>query len=132
MKLLRIEGHNLIVEGIDLLDNTPVLDIKPYVVYCDSFPNARSGYVDEVEQSGDHENMFMVPGEQKRNNRFTATDRKTSFDRYNRHMDNPIHLESDRKNIREDHTNLNLSQREDFVDSVPLRKGPNEGEPDCY
>jgi len=55
VKLLRIEGYNLIVEGIDLLDNTPVLDIKPYVVYCDSFPNARSGYVDEVEQSGDHE-----------------------------------------------------------------------------
>ena len=50
-----IEGNNLIVEGIDLLDNTPILDVKPYVVYCDSFPDAKSGYVDDVEKKGDHE-----------------------------------------------------------------------------
>ena len=47
-KLHSIEGNIIIVEGIDLLDQTPVLDIKPYVTYCDAFPTAKSGYVDEL------------------------------------------------------------------------------------
>jgi tRNA (adenine37-N6)-methyltransferase len=54
-KLLKIEGLVLYVEGIDLLDQTPVLDIKPYVPYCDAFPNARSGYVDDMEDDAVHE-----------------------------------------------------------------------------
>jgi len=54
-RLLRVEGHRLIVEGIDLLDQTPVLDIKPYVTYCDAFPNASSGYVDELNLAGARE-----------------------------------------------------------------------------
>ena len=47
-KLHRVEGNMIFVEGIDLLDQTPILDIKPYVTYCDAFPNAKSGYVDEL------------------------------------------------------------------------------------
>jgi tRNA (Thr-GGU) A37 N-methylase len=46
-----VEGLVIHVAGIDLLDHTPVLDIKPYVPYCDAFPNARSGYVDLAEQT---------------------------------------------------------------------------------
>ncbi|MFC1684381.1 tRNA (N6-threonylcarbamoyladenosine(37)-N6)-methyltransferase TrmO [Pseudomonadota bacterium] len=30
--------------GVDLLDGTPVLDIKPYIPYVDSIPNAQAGY----------------------------------------------------------------------------------------
>ncbi|CRI68027.1 conserved hypothetical protein [Thiocapsa sp. KS1] len=37
-------GLALKVRGIDLLDGTPVLDIKPYVPYADALPNARSGF----------------------------------------------------------------------------------------
>ena len=36
------------VRGLDLLHNTPILDIKPYVPYCDAFPNARAGWLEEV------------------------------------------------------------------------------------
>ena len=54
-KLLNISGLILEVEGIDLLDQTPVLDIKPYVAYCDAFPNARCGYVDSIEGEAIHE-----------------------------------------------------------------------------
>ncbi len=32
------------LSGIDLLEGTPVLDVKPYVVYVDSIPDARSGF----------------------------------------------------------------------------------------
>jgi len=48
LKLLRIEGNRIYVEGIDLLDGTPIIDIKPYVPYCDAFPDAKAGYVDEL------------------------------------------------------------------------------------
>lgn len=40
VRLLGIEGHALTVAGADLLDGTPVLDIKPYVPYADAIPDA--------------------------------------------------------------------------------------------
>lgn len=43
-------GLAISVRGLDLLDGTPVLDVKPYVPYCDSFPKARAGWIDEVAQ----------------------------------------------------------------------------------
>ena len=39
------------MQGIDLLQGTPILDIKPYVPYCDAFPKAKAGYVDGLEAS---------------------------------------------------------------------------------
>ena len=35
------------VGGLDLLDGTPVLDLKPYIPYADSIPNASGGYAAE-------------------------------------------------------------------------------------
>ncbi len=35
------------VGGIDLLDGTPILDIKPYIPYADALPRARGGYAQE-------------------------------------------------------------------------------------
>jgi tRNA-Thr(GGU) m(6)t(6)A37 methyltransferase TsaA len=49
VRLLGVEGRTLRVHGVDLLDGTPVLDIKPYVPYADAFPDARAGWVDEVD-----------------------------------------------------------------------------------
>lgn len=40
-------GHVIHVKGADLMDGTPIYDIKPYVVYADCHPEARSGFVDE-------------------------------------------------------------------------------------
>jgi tRNA-Thr(GGU) m(6)t(6)A37 methyltransferase TsaA len=34
------------VNGIDLIDGTPVLDIKPYIGFADSFPDSRCGWLD--------------------------------------------------------------------------------------
>ena len=41
------------VRGLDLLDGTPVLDLKPYVPYCDAFPDARAGWVDALGEPPD-------------------------------------------------------------------------------
>ncbi len=48
-RILHIENTVIHVEGIDFLDRTPVLDIKPYVPYCDAWPYAKAGYVDAAE-----------------------------------------------------------------------------------
>lgn len=37
-------GVELLLRGADLLDGTPVLDIKPYLPYADSLPHARAGF----------------------------------------------------------------------------------------
>jgi hypothetical protein len=39
------------VGGLDLLDGTPVLDLKPYIPYADSIPNASGGYAAEKPPS---------------------------------------------------------------------------------
>lgn len=48
VRLLSVEGLTLTVAGHDLLDRTPVWDIKPYVPYADSFPDAPAGWLEEV------------------------------------------------------------------------------------
>ena len=47
VKLESISGCTLKVSGIDVLDNTPLLDIKPYSPGFDSFENVKAGWLDE-------------------------------------------------------------------------------------
>ena len=49
VELVGVEGRVLRFRGVDLLDGTPVLDLKPYVPYADAFPDARAGWIDEVD-----------------------------------------------------------------------------------
>ena len=44
------EGLVLLVEGVDLLDGTPIYDIKPYLPFTDSHPDAIGGFADEVRE----------------------------------------------------------------------------------
>lgn len=57
------------VKGGDLMDGTPIFDIKPYVTYADSHAEARSGFVDTSEWP---ELQVVVP--EALQSRFTATD----------------------------------------------------------
>jgi tRNA-Thr(GGU) m(6)t(6)A37 methyltransferase TsaA len=52
LRVARIEGRTIHVRGLDLLDGTPVLDLKPYVPYADAFPDAKAGWVDDAEARG--------------------------------------------------------------------------------
>lgn len=45
VKLKRIEGLKIYISNSDILDGSPVLDIKPYLPYSDSFPESRTGWV---------------------------------------------------------------------------------------
>ncbi len=49
VELTGIEGRMLEIATHDMLDGTPVLDIKPYLPYADSIPNASHGWLEESE-----------------------------------------------------------------------------------
>lgn len=44
------EGPVILVKGADLMDRTPIYDIKPYIKYADARPHAVCGYVDSLDE----------------------------------------------------------------------------------
>jgi tRNA-Thr(GGU) m(6)t(6)A37 methyltransferase TsaA len=48
VKLIRVEDGVLYVDDLDVLDSTPLLDLKPYVPEFDHRPNARIGWLENV------------------------------------------------------------------------------------
>jgi tRNA-Thr(GGU) m(6)t(6)A37 methyltransferase TsaA len=59
VRLVRVEGLTLVVAGVDLLDGTPLLDVKPYVPYSDAIPHAGHGWLDS-ERPGDPQADYAV------------------------------------------------------------------------
>ena len=54
------DGDVIIVSGVDLLDNTPIYDIKPYLPYADSHPDASGGF---TEMTREHILQVEIPPE---------------------------------------------------------------------
>jgi tRNA-Thr(GGU) m(6)t(6)A37 methyltransferase TsaA len=52
VRLERIEGLTLFIREVDLVDGTPVLDIKPYVPYTDAYPDAATGWLHDEALAG--------------------------------------------------------------------------------
>jgi tRNA-Thr(GGU) m(6)t(6)A37 methyltransferase TsaA len=50
VELLRIEGRVLHVRGVDMLDGTPLLDIKPYTAKFDRVETSKNGWQDEIAE----------------------------------------------------------------------------------
>jgi tRNA-Thr(GGU) m(6)t(6)A37 methyltransferase TsaA len=66
VRLERVEGLQLFVRDIDMLDGTPVLDIKPYVPYADAFPDSRHGWLDAPRDPiAGHTVSFTLQAEQQ-------------------------------------------------------------------
>ncbi len=64
------EGLILIVSGADLLDGTPVIDVKPYLPFADCIPDAKGGYADErathrLEVVCPNESLNKLPEEKR-------------------------------------------------------------------
>ena len=49
VRLVRIEDGDLIVSGADVLDGTPIYDIKPYLSFSDSHEDAKNGFAEETK-----------------------------------------------------------------------------------
>ena len=47
VRIDRVDGLVIHIRDHDLIDGTPVLDIKPYIPYADAFPEASSGWLDK-------------------------------------------------------------------------------------
>ena len=67
VRLVRVQGLEVHIADHDLLHGTPVLDIKPYLPFCDSHPTAKAGWVEDLDArnagGADHRsnnNMFVV------------------------------------------------------------------------
>lgn len=55
VRVVAVKGCRITIRGHDLLNGTPVLDLKPYIPAYDSFPDARAGWVDGLTEPGpDH------------------------------------------------------------------------------
>jgi tRNA-Thr(GGU) m(6)t(6)A37 methyltransferase TsaA len=52
VKLLKIKGCRLYVQGVDCLDGTPVIDIKPYNPDIDAFPSVAAGWYEKIKRRG--------------------------------------------------------------------------------
>ena len=50
VRLVRIENGELVVTGADLMDGTPILDIKPYLPFADSVPDATGGFAEPLRE----------------------------------------------------------------------------------
>ena len=63
------EGPVIHVTGADLMDGTPIYDIKPYVTYADSHPEARGGFAQEAPKTlavvDDHGLLLQLPAERR-------------------------------------------------------------------
>lgn len=49
-RLLSVKGRTVRIENPDMLDGTPVLDIKPYIPHAESQPDARGGWIQESHE----------------------------------------------------------------------------------
>lgn len=50
VKIEKIENGEIIVSGVDILDNTPIYDIKPYIPYCDAIFDAQGSFAEENKE----------------------------------------------------------------------------------
>jgi tRNA (Thr-GGU) A37 N-methylase len=50
VEIVRRTGLSLWIQKFDLLDGTPILDIKPYLAYADSIPHAHTGWMNYENQ----------------------------------------------------------------------------------
>ena len=52
VKVEKVEGNTITFSEVDILDGTPLLDIKPYVSHFDSRENVRNGWIEEHFKEG--------------------------------------------------------------------------------
>ncbi len=60
VRLLGVKGRRLTLGPCDLVDGTPVFDVKPYVAAYDSFPGSKAGWIDEVDAALSEPARFTV------------------------------------------------------------------------
>ena len=68
VELISVDGNTLTVRGADLLDGTPILDIKPYVEQFDKIESASNGWLKTSKEAVNRQKAdrrFLPPQEHK-------------------------------------------------------------------
>jgi tRNA (adenine37-N6)-methyltransferase len=61
VELVSISGPRITIRGCDILNNSPVYDIKPYIPAYDAFPDSGAGWVDQLTAPGpDHRGRWNL------------------------------------------------------------------------
>ena len=81
VRLLRVAcdsatSRELIVSGADLLDGTPIFDIKPYIPYSDAHPDATNGFAEDTK---DYRLPVIFPDDSSIDPRLTTNDKQQTF-----------------------------------------------------
>jgi tRNA-Thr(GGU) m(6)t(6)A37 methyltransferase TsaA len=58
--LISIDGRKIVVGNTDLLDQTPILDIKPYISSIDAFSDQQQGWLSEVQEEFSKPPQYLV------------------------------------------------------------------------
>ncbi len=61
VRLVKVDGLVLHIEDVDLVDGTPILDIKPYVPYADALPDASNGWLTSPADLGPQWKVAFAP-----------------------------------------------------------------------
>ena len=64
VKIINIENNIINIENVDMLDGTPLLDIKPYVPEMDNFETEKNGWLDKNHKKSEHlksDDRFVKP-----------------------------------------------------------------------
>ena len=116
LRLLSIEGRILRVIGADMVDGTPVIDIKPYISRYDSIPDAVGGWADNPELH----RQYTIQWSDRARRRFEAVDGALSYTLL-QHVErrlllNPLPTSSNRVEHRQDnhYTLASRAWRVDF------------------
>ena len=83
LKIIEIQKKtkevSILVSGQDILDQTPIYDIKPYLPYVDSQPQANGGWTDRIPQSSKPHIQFSKSSIESIYQFFTETEKQLSF-----------------------------------------------------
>lgn len=60
VRLLKVDGLRLELGPCDLVDGTPILDLKPYLAAYDAFPEASSGWLESINSAHEEPPKFTV------------------------------------------------------------------------
>jgi tRNA-Thr(GGU) m(6)t(6)A37 methyltransferase TsaA len=83
VELEKVDGMELVVRGADLMDGTPIYDIKPYVAYADSFPDAACGFASQAPEAKLEveipENLSLTPEQRDNLKQILALDPRPAY-----------------------------------------------------
>jgi hypothetical protein len=71
--LIEVKGRTIRVENPDLLDGTPILDLKPYIPHVEAFPDARSGWLEQVAKNNENKYAVEINGRAAKQSEWLVT-----------------------------------------------------------